>query len=382
MAIPGSDLLWLSRGHWGMFIAIYLFLGGLSGGAYLTSIASSVLFRPRAEGPDEIFACEETSRWGAILSVVAIAIGGVALLHHLGAPLRALTFPVLFSNFGSWLVIGTWFIVLFATVATLEAYWLLFGTRHDDTEGLSYFPRWIVAWIDGLLFGADPGDGSNERDGDDESVADSRQGLLWLLDAIADAIRPTGYRRLGVRALGSVFAIGVIVYTAMLLTDLSSVPFWNRTYMPFIFLMSGASTGISAALFGTVLSGGGLTRTNHLFCLADDGLIAVETAFLVGLIVYLSSGNVAARVTHAKLFGPCCWLHFLVGVMALGLILPFVMSMTMTSLVRFTEIEETRIGRYAMTTGFATKYALVLVGGFLLRYVVLFAAVKNPLFVP
>ena len=348
-----------------MFIATYLFLGGLSGGSYLTSVVSSVLFRPRAQGPEEIFACEETSRWGALLGVVAIAIGGVALLWHLGAPLRALTFPILFSNFGSWLVIGTWFIVLFAVFATLEAFWLLFGTKHQgEADGLSYFPRWILGWIDDRL----------PLNGD--------RGLIWLLDTIADVLRPTGYRRLGVRLVGSAFAIGVIVYTAMLLTDLASVPFWNRSYMPFIFLMSGASTGISAALFGTVLSGGGTTRTNHLFCLADDGLIVVEVAFIVGLLSFLNSGGVAAQATVSKLFGSCCYLPFVWGVLALGLVVPFFMSMTMTGLVKFTDVEESRLGQFAMSTGFATKYTLVLLGGFLLRYVVLFAAVKNPLFVP
>ena len=365
MAVPGTDLLWLPRGHWEMFIATYLFLGGLSGGSYLTSVVSSVLFRPRAQGPEEIFACEETSRWGALFGVLAIAIGGVALLWHLGAPLRALTFPILFSNFGSWLVIGTWFIVLFAVFATLEAFWLQFGTKHEgDADGLSHFPRWIVGWLDDRL----------PLNGD--------RGLLWLLDTIADVLRPTGYRRLGVRLVGSAFAIGVIVYTAMLLTDLASVPFWNRSYMPFIFLMSGASTGISAALFGTVLSGGGTTRTNHLFCLADDGLIVVEVAFIVGLLSFLNSGGVAAQASLSKLFGSCCYLPFVWGVLALGLVVPFFMSMTMTGLVKFTDVEESRLGQFAMSTGFATKYTLVLLGGFLLRYVVLFAAVKNPLFVP
>jgi protein NrfD len=364
MAVPGSDLLWLPRGHWEMLIATYLFLGGLSGGAYLTSIVSSVLFRPRAEGPEEMFACKETSRWGAIVGVLAIAIGGVALLTHLGAPLRALTFPILFSNFGSWLVIGTWIIVLFAAVATLEALWLLFGRQHEGNDGLSYFPRLILDWIDSVL------------------PVDQDRGVLGLLDMFADRIRPTGYLRLGVRIVGSVLAVGVIVYTAMLLTDLASVPFWNRTYLPAIFLMSGASTGISAALFGTVLSGGGSTRTNHLFCLADDGLIVVEIGVILALLSFLNSGSVAAQETVSKLFGSCCYLPFVVGVMALGLVVPFLMSMTMTGLVSYTEIEETRLGRQALSTGFATKYALVLLGGFLLRYVVLFAAVKNPLFVP
>jgi len=365
MALPGSDLLWLPRGHWEMLIAIYLFLGGLSGGSYLTSVAASVLFRPRAEGPEEIFACEETSRWGAVLGVIAIAIGGVALLSHLGAPLRALTFPVLFSNYGSWLVIGTWFIVLFAAFATFEAFWLLFGTEHEgDADGLSYLPRWVLGWIDR------------------EMPWDADRGVVRVLDTIADRIRPSGYLRLGTKLVGSALAIGVIVYTAMLLTDLASVPFWNRTYLPFIFLMSGASTGISAALLGTVLSGGGATRTNHLFCLADDGLIVVEVGVIVALLAYLNSGGVAARASLSKLFGSCCFLPFVVGVLVLGLVVPFLMSMTMTGLVSATDIEETRRGRMAISTGFATKYALVLLGGLLLRYVVLFAAVKNPLFVP
>ncbi|MEF8756675.1 MAG: NrfD/PsrC family molybdoenzyme membrane anchor subunit [Halobacteriales archaeon] len=364
MAAPGSGLLWLPRGHWEIFIAIYLFLGGVSGGAYLTSVVSTELFRPRAGSDEELFACEETSRWGAILGVVAIAIGGMALLYHLGAPLRALTFPVLFSNFGSWLVIGTWFIVLFATLATLEAFWLLFGTPHTETEGRSYFPRWILAWIDGVM----PWDGD--------------RGIVWLLDTVADLLRPSERMHTRIRAAGSIFAVGVVVYTAMLLTDLASVPFWNRTYLPFIFLMSGASTGISAALFGTVLSGGGTTRTNHMFCLVDDGLIVVELAFIGGLLAFLQSGNIAARETYAALTGSWGLSFFVGGVLILGLAVPFLMSMTMTALVKFTEIEESTAGSYAMSAGFAAKYALVLAGGFLLRYVVLFAAVKNPMVVP
>jgi len=363
-AATASEFVWIARGHWEIFIATYLFLGGLSGGAYLTSVVSSELFRPRAEGPAEIFACEETSRWGAVIGVVAIAVGGVALLSHLGAPLRALTFPVLFSNFGSWLVIGTWFIVLFALFVTLEAFWLLFGERHTDFEGLSYFPRRIVVWIDERL-----------------PLPDGWS-VVAMLDWIADLIRPTGRARLGVHAVGSVTATGVIVYTAMLLTDISVVPLWNRQYLPVIFLMSGASTGISAALLGTVASGGGLSRTNHLFCLADDGLIAVETVTLVGLLGVLASGGPAATQSRELLLSGAYFPHFVVGVLVLGLVVPFLLSMTMTTLARFTDIEETPLGASAFTGGFAAKYFLVLAGGFLLRYVILFGAVKQPLGVP
>lgn len=358
----GSDLLWIARGHWEIFITTYLFLGGLSGGAYLTSVASSELFRPRAEGPAELFACEETSRWGAVVGVLAIAVGAMALLYHLGAPLRALAFPILFENFGSWLVIGTWVIVLFSLFVTLEAFWLLFGTAHDDPDGLSFFPRWILVWIDDYL--------------------PTSWSVLAALDRLADLLRPTGTRRTLVRGVGGLLAAGVIVYTAMLLTDVSVVPLWNRQYLPIVFLMSGASTGISAALLGTVASGGGLSRTNHLFCLADDGLIAVETVTVLGLLSVLASGGPAAERSRELLLSGAYSPHFLVGVLALGLVVPFALSMTMTSLVKFTDFEETSVGASAFTGGFAVKYVLVLAGGFLLRYVVIFGAVKQPLGVP
>lgn len=356
------DVFWIARGHWEIFIATYLFLGGLSGGAYLTSVVSSELFRPRAQGPEEIFACEETSRWGAIVGVLAIAVGGVALLYHLGAPLRALTFPILFDNFGSWLVIGTWFIVLFALFVTVEAFWLLFGQRHADAAGLSYLPRRILVRVDDVL--SLPGDWT----------------VVGALDWLADWLRPSARARLGVRIAGSISAVGVIVYTAMLLTDVSVVPLWNRQYLPIIFLMSGPSTGISAALLGTVASGGGLTRTNHLFCLADDGLIAVETVTLFVLLAVLSSGGTAAQRSSELMTAGAYFPHFVVGVLVLGLVVPFVLSMTMTTLTRYTDLEETWSSAFA--GGFAAKYLLVLAGGFLLRYVILFGAVKQPLGVP
>jgi protein NrfD len=377
MTAGGTDLLWLPHVHWGVFIATYLFLGGVSGGACLTSTWASFmrshmdddstvgrLLLSRTDSPAHRFACNETARWGALLAVGAIAIGGTALLSHLGAPLRALSFPVLFSNFGSWLVIGTWFIVLFAIFAALEAVWLLFGSRYAGQSGLSFFPRRILRVVDSLMPWAEDG------------------GLLALLDSIADSTRPSARLRGVFRVLGSVFAVGVVVYTAMLLSDLASVPFWTRQYLPFVFLMSGVSTGISAALLGTVLSGGALTRTNHRFCLTDDVIIVVELFFIWGLLTLLAgSASPAAQSTYAALFGEYR-LQFLVGVLVVGTSVPVALSLTITGLHQFTDLDESTIGRWVMTGGYATKYVLVLAGGFLLRWVVLFAAVKNPLAVP
>ncbi|WP_186007740.1 NrfD/PsrC family molybdoenzyme membrane anchor subunit [Halanaeroarchaeum sulfurireducens] len=182
--------------------------------------------------------------------------------------------------------------------------------------------------------------------------------------------------------IGGVLSVTLVVYTAMLLSDVTVVQFWTRPYLPFIFLMSGVSTGISAALLGTVLSGGALTRTNHRFCLTDDAIIVVELVGIGLLLSFLSSSpNMGAQASLTALFDTY-QLLFVGGVLAFGTIIPVILSLTITVLHEFTHFEENPMGARLLTGGYATKYVLVLIGGFLLRYVVLMAAVKSPLAVP
>ncbi|MEF8975410.1 MAG: NrfD/PsrC family molybdoenzyme membrane anchor subunit [Halapricum sp.] len=374
----GSEWLWLPHVHWAEFIALYLFLGGVAGGSYVTSGWASLMkslmdaddsalgriLLASTDDESHRYSCAETARWGSVLSVLSIAVGGVALLSHLGAPLRALTFPVLFTNYGSWLVIGTWVIVLFTTVAALETLWLHFGSNLQSQSGTSMFPRRILGWIDRFL----------------PMLSD--RGIVWLLDLIADKTRLPSRVHGALRLVGGGLALLLIAYTAMLLSDVTVVPLWERTYLPVIFLLSGVSTGISAALLGTVASGGALTRTNHRFCLTDDVIIVVELVAIGLLLSFLSnSSNAAADLTLSTLFGTF-GLEFVGGVLILGTAFPVVLSITVTMLHQFTDFGETPLGARLLTGGYAAKYSFVLVGGFLLRYVVLLAAVKTPLAVP
>ncbi|MGM0372308.1 MAG: NrfD/PsrC family molybdoenzyme membrane anchor subunit [Halobacteriota archaeon] len=377
-AIPGgTEWLWLESPHWAEFIAMYLFLGGVSGGAYVTSAWASFMkslmdadnwlgriLLARTDDPAHRFACTETSRWGSLIGVLGIAVGGIALLSHLGAPFRALTFPVLFTNFGSWLVIGTWVIVLFAIWAVFETLWLHFGADLDEQSGLSLFPRKILQWIDGVM------------------PWRSERGITWLLDRIADVTRPPGKLWGALRIVGGVLSLTLIGYTAMLLSDVAVVQFWTRPYLPVIFLLSGVSTGISAALLGTVLSGGALSRVNHRFCLTDDAIIVAELVAIGLLLSFLANTpNMGSQASLTALFDSY-QLLFVGGVLVFGTVVPVILSLTVTVLHQFTSFEERPWGEELLTGGYAAKYALVLVGGFLLRYVVLMAAVKSPLAVP
>ena len=357
MVAAESGVLWVPRVHWGLFIATYLFLGGVSGGSYVTSVTAQLL-QGRTTDETETRSRGETARWGAILAIAAIAIGTGALLYHLGAPLRALTFAWNFSNYGSWLVIGTWLIVLFSVLATVDAIWLLFGSDKKGATGGSYVPRRVLGW---LTVGGNPV-------------------LVRTLDCFADTTRPPERYHLLLRVFGALLGLGVIVYTSMLLSDLWTCPLWNRTYLPPLFLMSGVSTGLAATVaMPTIFDG--LTETVHQYSLADDALIVVELGILGSFYLVLQgSSNCLASQASVEALNSVFSMPFWVGVVGLGLVSPLALSLLMTGTARVWSLDErSQTWHSIFRAGYVLKYGLVLVGGFFLRYVIIFAAVKLPL---
>ncbi|MGM0372337.1 MAG: NrfD/PsrC family molybdoenzyme membrane anchor subunit [Halobacteriota archaeon] len=357
MVLAESGVIWVPRVHWGPFIATYLFLGGVSGGSYVTSVIADLL-QGRAANDAERTSRGETARWGAILAILSIAIGTAALLSHLGAPLRALTFAWNFTNYGSWLVIGTWLIVVYSMLATIDAVWVLFGGEKKGATGGSYFPRKILGWI---RIGGEPV-------------------ILNVLDRFADITRPPGRLHPTLRVVGAFLGLGVIVYTSMLLSDLWTCPLWNRTYLPPLFLMSGVSTGLAATVaMPTIFDG--LTETVHQFSLADDVLIVVELGILLTFYNFLQgrTGCMASQATVESL-NSVFSMPFWVGVVGLGLLTPLAMSLVMTGASALFDLDErSHTWHQIFRAGYVLKYSLVLVGGFFLRYVIIFAAVKLPL---
>ncbi|APE96203.1 NrfD/PsrC family molybdoenzyme membrane anchor subunit [Halodesulfurarchaeum sp. HSR-GB] len=357
MLAAESGVIWVPRVHWGLFIATYLFLGGVSGGSYVTSV-SAQLIRGRASSDVEWQSRDETSRWGSLLSVVAIGVGTGALLYHLGAPLRALTFAWNFTNYGSWLVIGTWLIVIFSTLATLDLVWNFFGSEKQGRTSGSFFVRRILGWI---AIGGEPV-------------------VLNLLDRFSDITKPPQKLHTAIRVFGAFLGMGVIVYTSMLLSDLWTCPLWNRTYLPPLFLMSGISTGLAATVAMPAIFDG-LTETVHQYSLADDALIVVELGILLAFYNFLQgrTGCMASQATVDSL-NSVFSMPFWVGVVGLGLLTPLAMSLVMTGASALFDLDErSHTWHQIFRAGYVLKYSLVLVGGFFLRYVIIFAAVKLPL---
>ncbi len=355
----GHGLFWSPAVHWGFQIAVYLFLGGLAGGSYITGYVADLLSL-RTELEDEYIARRETARWGMYVAVMSIAVGGVALLLHLGQPLRAFYFPITFTNYGSWMVIGTWAIIIFTVWAVVQAFWYTFGSEVEGEKGTSLIFRRLASKYVRL-----------DRNGE------GRSQLIRWVDWVADFTRPPRTFWLVFGALGAGLAVVLIAYTALLISAVDSVAMWNRAYLPFIFLMSGISTGIAAATGLTILFEG-LSETVHQYSLADDGLIVIELLIIGALLGTLDSQGFSGALTQHLLNGPYL-LYFWGAIIVGGLLLPVVVSLVMTTIC-YPEGHEGLSERMhnMIHAGFVAKYALVLVGGFFLRFVVLLVAVQQP----
>ncbi len=155
-------------------------------------------------------------------------------------------------------------------------------------------------------------------------------------------------------AVGSVVlgaALGV--YTGLLLGTMAARPVWNSAILGPLFLTSGLSTAAAFML---------------LYRLADDerrflgrldmGLIVVELALLAMWLIGLASGGSAARAAAGLFLGGPYTAAFWTMVVALGLIVPLAGEW----------IEH----RHGLVPGRATA-ALVLIGGFSLRWILVSA---------
>lgn len=108
MSIVRSSVERQVQEEWRGLIAIYLFLGGVGGGAYAVAGAGSILGDAWAN----------VTNAGLYLSFPLVIIGMLFLLAHLGSPMRA---PLAMSKLGSsWISRGVWILSIFILLSVIH----------------------------------------------------------------------------------------------------------------------------------------------------------------------------------------------------------------------------------------------------------------------
>lgn len=305
---------------WGLPVVWYLFLAGVGAGS-LTASASVLL---RGGGGGFGGAHVEIARYGAFLAPLPLIVGCLALIFELG------TFEA--GHWFRWInlykvinlspmSIGTWLLTFFIGVSLAYAY--------------TFVPN-------APFLGA-------------------RQ--VRLRKALAWVSVPLG--------------IATAVYTGILLGAMPARPFWNSPILALLFLLSSISTGVALIL----LARGILHRarspeseqtrreSDYLLTATDVMLIGFELMVIFLFIMYaqLTIGGVKEAVAVILPGGDLAVL-FWVGVVLIGLLIPALIELyyVVPKLIYHRGYNAPRIVDIAVS-------GAVLLGGFLLRYVVLVA---------
>ena len=300
---------------WGIWIPVYLFLAGAGAGAFITAVIAEVYkvedFKPLVKG-------------GALISGPLVALSMPNLLIDLGIgkhePWRI---PYLFiGNPRSMMFWGSWLLTMFIPMA------LLYGALEFD---LIKLPAW---WTNRVL-------------------------------PVLRRFRPL------IMQVGTVLAVGVAIYTGLLIGSVRSVPLWNTTILPMLFLVSALSTGMAAAVitseaFAMTIEADGvaLARRYYYVNQIHSLLIIIETLFIFcWLLLVAQRSEAAAQSVHMLLFGqyaPIFW----VGIIFFGIVDPMLIY-----------IYEVVLHRPLMPFAVFVSDGSVLLGGFVLRYLVIMSAV-------
>jgi len=147
--------------------------------------------------------------------------------------------------------------------------------------------------------------------------------------------------------VGMLFGFFLASYTGVLLSN-SAMPFWGESrLMGALFLVSGGSTGMAAVALIMFLTGGSLGDSWHKIEVADRYSMVLE---MLVLAVFLGVLGAAAQPITSGHFAPLFW----GGLVGAGLLLPLFLNL---------------LGGRIRALG-AVSAVLVLMGGFILRYVV------------
>ena len=160
-------------------------------------------------------------------------------------------------------------------------------------------------------------------------------------------------------------AVGVSLYTGVLLSTSPAFPLWNLAVLPVAFVVSAAYTGYAAyALADRFAGGSGLPAWTSKAAIALPLLLAVALAALLAVVSNTQgSGAAAAAASVANLVSGQCALVFWGGTVAVGVAAPLALALFGKSR-----------GEAAPSWVAIAEWACILVGGLAFRYAVVVAA--------
>lgn len=314
---------------WLWLIAAYLFMGGLAGGTFVISFLAEKLG----------YARKRTLRWMDSASVVIILVSLIPLILDLGIPedgvlfyVMHLTYAYMTPNPTSVIAWGIWLLTIFIIAAIVFC---------------------LPDWAEYIGF------------------------LKWL-SPIAKLLKPL---KSIARWVGMISGLGVCVYTGVFLWSVGIArPFWGAL-VPVLFTVSALSTGFALGevfgvyhvAYGPKKDAEAEEKVMRWFTKSDAAFIIIELIIIAAYLISSSYAGAPASTSVELLtvgwLGSYFWIFII-----LGLVIP---ELLYAYMIYFVKRVEKRVAMVLMITFLAGW--LILVGGYLLRYVWLYAGIPTPI---
>jgi len=302
---------------WEFLIVNYLFLGGLSAGLFFIGALATWV---QEDGKP---AYPRVARWGALLAPWPLSLGCFLLIFDLGRWYKFWKLFVVF-RWESPMSVGSWLLMLFTGVALANLLaWLTPEER---------------AWLAGKL-----------------------HAQKWNRDF-------SSWRR-PLAMTGFPLAVGVGIYTGVLLGAVQARPFWNTNLVAQMFLFSALSSGTAAVILARVLDKEPVAEREVRFLYTVDiCLILLEFFIVLPYLIHGQLSSLAVREALALVLGGPFTFVFWGIFLGAGLLTPL--------LIELWEFKPVLLGTgplHIKARWAGTAAGLVLFGGYVLRYVFVFA---------
>lgn len=268
--------------HWQ--IPLYLFVGGLAAG--LIFFASYFYLN----GKEEEYPM--AVKIAPFLAPIVIVIGLIALLLDLRHPAYfwQLYTTIRLDSPMSW---GAWTL---GAIMPLSVLWPLSYIQdiRDYFVGKNKYTVSLMDWVIQLI--------------------EKFSLLKWILEFSKKNRKPIAIANL-------VLAIILGVYTGILLSAFNARPLWNTSLLGPLFLVSGLSTGAATIMWMAK------THTEKMaFSKIDLMLIGIELFFIVHMFMGFLASTAVQQEAAALFLGGEFTAIFWIGLVSLGLILPFILE--------------------------------------------------------
>ena len=181
---------------------------------------------------------------------------------------------------------------------------------------------------------------------------------------------------------GVVLSFCVAAYTGVLLGVVNAFPLWNNGVLPILFVVSAYSTGAALVMIGAQIFEPQLAEDMRSLKGVHWGVALVEVVLVAALLFVTAYANAVTNTTVMGIVSGSWAPLFWIGFVGIGLVLPLAVegwelfghrraTMSVAGVGRVEVDMPATAASRALAIG---TEAAVLVGGFLLRYIVVLAA--------